>query len=122
MSGEPLEMTMLFDFYGGLLTEKQREYFDLYHNEDMSLAEIAANVGITRQGVHDILRRATGILEGAERKTGLIQRFSELREGVVHAEALTERLLMTARDGGTRAAAEQLMAILQDLKGRQYGV
>ncbi|MDR3278803.1 MAG: YlxM family DNA-binding protein [Oscillospiraceae bacterium] len=122
MSGDPLEMTMLFDFYGGLLTEKQREYFDLYHNEDLSLAEIAANVGITRQGVHDIIRRATGTLEGVERKTGLIQRFGALRESVAGAEALTERLLQAARDGESRALAEQLADILRDLKGRQYGV
>ena len=55
---EAVLRTMLFDFYGELLTEKQREYFDLHYNEDLSLAEIAALTGISRQGVWDIIRRA----------------------------------------------------------------
>ena len=54
---EAVLRTMLFDFYGELLTEKQREYFDLHYNEDLSLAEIAALTGISRQGVWDIIRR-----------------------------------------------------------------
>ena len=55
---EALLRTMLFDFYGELLTDKQRQYFDLHYNEDLSLAEIAQSEGITRQGVWDIIRRA----------------------------------------------------------------
>jgi hypothetical protein len=55
-------MTLLFDFFGDLLTERQREFFDLYYNEDLSLGEIAENNGITRQGVRDIIVRARGTL------------------------------------------------------------
>ena len=55
---EALFRTMLFDSYGELLTEKQREYFDLHYNEDLSLAEIAQNEGVSRQSVWDIIRRA----------------------------------------------------------------
>ena len=58
MKGKPLEMSLLFDFYGETLTEKQRELFDLYYNEDLSLAEIAEHAGITRQGVRDSIKRA----------------------------------------------------------------
>ena len=54
---EAVFRTMLFDFYGELLTDKQREYFDLHYNEDLSLAEIAQSEGITRQGVWDIILR-----------------------------------------------------------------
>ena len=54
---EAVFRTMLFDFYGELLTDKQREYFHLHYNEDMSLAEIAQSEGISRQGVWDIIRR-----------------------------------------------------------------
>lgn len=79
MSKNTLEMTMLFDFYGELLTEKQREYFDLYYNDDLSLSEIAENDNITRQGVRDILRRAENTLSDTEHKTGLVKRFGENR-------------------------------------------
>ena len=64
--------TMLFDFYGELLTDKQREYFDLHYNEDLSLSEIAESEGISRQGVWDIIRRA---------EAGL-RRLQELRHGI----------------------------------------
>ena len=57
---EALFRTMLFDSYGELLTEKQREYFDLHYNEDLSLAEIAQNEGVSRQSVWDIIRHADG--------------------------------------------------------------
>ena len=80
MDDETLYKTMLFDFYGDLLTEKQREYYDLYHNEDLSLAEIAEKAGITRQGVYDITTRAEKSLTAIEEKTGLIHRWSETRE------------------------------------------
>ena len=63
---EAVLRTMLFDFYGELLTEKQREYFDLHYNEDLSLAEIAALTGISRQGVWDIIRRAEATLRDIE--------------------------------------------------------
>ena len=59
MKATPLEMSLLFDFYGETLTEKQRELFDLYYNEDLSLSEIAEHAGITRQGVRDSIERST---------------------------------------------------------------
>ena len=68
---------MLFDFYGELLTEKQREYFDLRYNDDLSLGEIAEQCGISRQGVWDIIRRAEASMTEIEEKTGLIKRFLE---------------------------------------------
>ena len=65
-----VRMTMLFDFYGNLLTDKQKEYIDLYYNENLSLSEIAENDGISRQGVRDIIIRAEGILEATEERPG----------------------------------------------------
>ena len=76
---DTLQMTMLYDFYGDLLTEKQREYFDLYHNEDFSLSEIAEKAGITRSGVYDIVTRAEKVLIQVEQKTGIIQKWLETR-------------------------------------------
>ena len=88
-------MTMLFDFYGDVLTERQKEFYDLYYNEDLSLAEIAENYGITRQGVRDVIVRAEAILTDLEDKTGLIRRFhamrSQLEEMAKTAEAIAQR-------------------------------
>ena len=98
------EMTMLYDFYGDLLTERQKEFYDLYYNEDFSLAEIAENAGITRQGVRDVLVRSKAILREMEEKTGIVARFLQVRRGlesieksVAEIEALNLRSLRSAR-------------------------
>ena len=80
MKNQTYRMTMLFDFYGELLTERQKEFFDLYYNEDLSLAEIAENAGISRQGVRDVIVRAEGVMQEVEDKTGLIKRFHAMRK------------------------------------------
>ena len=77
MKNQTYRMTMLFDFYGELLTERQKEFFDLYYNEDLSLSEIAENEGISRQGV----------MQEIEDKTGLIRRFEQFRG---HLDAIGE--------------------------------
>ena len=85
-----LQKTMLFDFFGDLLTEKQQEYFDLYHNEDLSLSEIAESAGISRQGVYDIVVRAEKTLMELEEKTGIIQKWCEARAGLEKAKSRGE--------------------------------
>ncbi len=79
MKNQTYRMTMLFDFYGELLTDRQKEFFDLYYNEDLSLAEIAENAGISRQGVRDVIVRAEAQMQEIEDKTGLIKRFEQVR-------------------------------------------
>ena len=79
MKNQTYRMTMLYDFYGELLTDRQKEFFDLYYNEDLSLSEIAENEGISRQGVRDVIVRAEAILTDLEDKTGLIRRFHAMR-------------------------------------------
>jgi predicted DNA-binding protein YlxM (UPF0122 family) len=100
--------TMLFDFYGELLTEKQREYFDLHYNKDLSLAEIASLTGISRQGVWDIIRRAEIILRETEEKTGLVRRSSEMQEIASALRADLEALRETT-DGEARALADRAL-------------
>lgn len=87
MEEKAFHMTLLYDFYGDLLTDRQREFYDLYHNEDLSLAEIAEIAGITRQGVRDVLVRAEAVLNEFEEKTGLIQRFLKVRSGLSRIES-----------------------------------
>ena len=71
---DALQMTLLFDYYGELLTERQRMCFDLRHNQDLSLAEIAQELNVSRQGVHDNLSRAEALLLNMEEKTGCVSR------------------------------------------------
>ena len=89
MKNQAYRMTMLFDFYGEILTERQKEFYDLYYNEDLSLGEIAENYGITRQGVRDVIVRAEAILTDLEDKTGLIRRFHTMKQQLqqVHEDA-----------------------------------
>jgi len=79
MSEKNMRYCLLLDFYGEVLSENQREMMDLYYNEDFSLSEIADEVGITRQGVRDAVRRAEDTLDSLEDKLGLIARFERLR-------------------------------------------
>ena len=93
MDNSTLDKSLLLDFYGELLTEKQREYCDLHWNEDYSLTEIAEHGGLSRQGVWDILRRAEGALQGYEEKTGLVRRFMERRDEIASIRAELIELL-----------------------------
>jgi len=98
--------SMLFDFYGELLTDKQREYFDLRYNEDLSLGEIAEQCGISRQGVWDIIRRAEAAMTEIEEKTGLIKRFLE-------RNAQIDKIIRELRDKGTEPG---ILKQLEELK------
>jgi predicted DNA-binding protein YlxM (UPF0122 family) len=82
VKNQTYRMTMLFDFYGEVLTPRQKEFFDLYYNEDLSLAEIAENYGISRQGVRDVIVRAEAIMTDLEDKTGLMKRFMLMQQQV----------------------------------------
>jgi predicted DNA-binding protein YlxM (UPF0122 family) len=77
-----LEISLLLDFYGEVLTEKQKEVVDLYYNEDLSLAEIAEQAQITRQGVRDCIKRGEATLLLMEEKLGLAGKFSEMQKHV----------------------------------------
>ncbi len=81
-----LRMALLFDIFGELLTDKQKEYFDLYYNENLTLSEIAEYEGISRQGVRDIIIRAEAILVETEQKTGVLKRYIEIQNEVAAIE------------------------------------
>lgn len=79
---EALEMTLLFDYYGDLLTERQKSCLDLRYNQDLSLGEIAQELGVSRQGVYDNLSRAEALLRNMEEKTGCVRRAMAARKAV----------------------------------------
>ncbi len=106
MDNSTYTRSLLFDFYGELLTEKQREYFDLHWNEDYSLAEIAELGGLSRQGVWDILRRADGILQQYEEKTGLVRRHLDRMAEITAIRRELEALLPESDE--TRAILARL--------------
>lgn len=114
---EKLQMALLYDFYGELLTEKQREFFNLRHNEDLSLAEIAEQAGISRQGVHDILSRAEHILRQTEEKTGLIRRYTQLQKDIGCALELVAQLRELATDEKSARILQELAEVLGRMKG-----
>ena len=85
MAGKPqknLAYSVLLDFYGPALTEKQRAILTEYYDEDLSLAEIAENFGITRQGVRDAIVRAESILRDTEDRLQLVRRYAGIQTQV----------------------------------------
>ncbi len=93
MKNQAYRMAMLFDFYGDILTDRQKEFYDLYYNEDLSLGEIAENNGISRQGVRDVIVRAEATLTELEDKTGLIHRFIEIQKQLALIDSKSAELL-----------------------------
>ena len=89
---DALEMTLLFDYYGDLLTERQRMCFDLRHNQDLSLAEIAEELNVSRQGVHDNLSRAEALLRNMEEKTGCVRRDYASRKALEKIRSIAQQL------------------------------
>ena len=79
---EALEMTLLFDYYGAMLTDKQRDCFDMRHNQDLSLGEIAEMLGVSRQAVCDNLTRTEALLRRMEENIGCVKRDMVNRKAV----------------------------------------
>ena len=87
---EILEQALLYDFYGELLTAHQKNIYEQFVLEDLSLSEIAEDAGISRQGVHDLIKRGNKTLEGYEAKLHLVERFLSVKEKVHRMNTLLE--------------------------------
>ena len=87
---EKIEQAYLYDFYGELLNEHQRKIYEDFVFNDLSLGEIADEEGISRQGVHDMVKRCTKTLEGYESKLHLIEKFQTSRGMVTKIHTLTK--------------------------------
>ena len=85
-----LEQALLYDFYGELLTTHQKEVYEQFILDDLSLSEIAESAGISRQGVHDLIRRCQKALEGYENKLHLVERFLSVKEKVGQIDGILD--------------------------------
>jgi predicted DNA-binding protein YlxM (UPF0122 family) len=85
-----LEQSLLYDFYGELLTSHQRSIYESFVFEDLSLGEIAQQEGISRQGVHDLVKRCDKTLREYEEKLHLVQRFSDMKERIEQIQTLSK--------------------------------
>lgn len=103
-------INLLFDFYGPLLTERQQRMLEKHYAQDLSLGEIATARGVTRQAVHDTIKRATLALEHYEDKLGLVEKFLYQRTRITEAAELLDAL--PVEQGETY---EQIKALLQDV-------
>lgn len=110
-----IDMILLYDYYGDLLTDRQKECFELRYYQDLSLGEIGEELGISRQGVHDNLSRAEALLRNMEAKTGCVSRDQTCRKAV---SSILEagRLLQQMNDPAVSALAERIVSAAQGLE------
>ena len=101
-------VSLLFDFYGKLLTKRQKEAMELYYEENLSLSEIADEFQISRQGVHDALKNAEKALKGYEEKLGLVEKMQQSRQAMEEIDASIDELTAHCSD---RQMAEKLQKI-----------
>lgn len=95
---EILEQSLLYDFYGELLNDHQKEVYEQFVLDDLSLSEIAQEKGISRQGVHDLVKRCQKTLEGYEKKLHLVEKFLSIKEKVGQIDEMLDTYEETGRD------------------------
>ncbi len=112
---DAFEMALLFDYYGGMLTDKQRECLDMRFNQDMSLSEIAALQGVSRQAVFDNLTRTEALLLRMEEQIGCVKRDRAVQKGLTEIRELAAAL-RTHSDAAVAQAAAQITAVAASLE------
>lgn len=112
------QVSLLYDFYGELLTKRQRQVLELYHEENLSLSEIADEFSISRQGVHDTLKNAEKALQNYEEKLGLVKKFQQSRQAISRIDKEIEAALsgLARQEEGGRLA-ERLLRIRRIIDG-----
>ena len=109
------ELILLFDYYGDLLTDRQKECFELRYNQDLSLGEIGSELGISRQGVFDNLSRTEALLINMEKKTGCVQRDIRCRKATSSILHLAQELAGNT-DQDVAGKAKEIIAAIQGLE------
>lgn len=106
-----LKQTLLYDFYGELLTEHQKQIYEDYVLNDLSLGEIAESVGISRQGVHDLIKRCDKALNGYEEKLHLVDKFLKSKNAIEHMNSLIKEYRRT----GDKSIIDRIESISNEI-------
>ena len=112
---DALELALLFDTYGGMLTDKQRDCFDMRHNQDLSLGEIAEIMGVSRQAVNDNLTRTEALLRRMEENIGCVKRDMLIRRALEEIRSAAAQLDASS-DPAVSAHAKRILAAAQTLE------
>jgi predicted DNA-binding protein YlxM (UPF0122 family) len=110
-----IDMILLYDYYGDLLTSRQRECFEMRYYQDLSLGEIGEDLGISRQGVHENLNRAEALLLNMEAKTGCAKRDQACRK-VARSILEAADALRQHEDPAVSVLAQKIISAAQDLE------
>ena len=112
---DALEMALLLDYYGGMLTDKQRDCFDMRYNQDLSLGEIAESMGVSRQAVNDNLSRTEALLRRMEENIGCVKRYKLAREAVSEIRNAAT-VLDTSSDPSVRVLAQRVLSAVESIE------
>ena len=112
---DALEMALLYDYYGGMLTDKQKECFDMRYNQDLSLGEIGEALGVSRQAVCDNLARTEALLRRMEENIGCVSRSLKSRKAVRSILETAEKL-RDYPDPAVSALAREIVSAAHDLE------
>ena len=112
---DAFELVLLFDYYGSMLTDKQRDCFDMRYNQDLSLGEIADALGVSRQAVNDNLSRTEALLRRMEENIGCVKRYKLAREALSEIRKAAT-VLDASSDPAVSALAQQILAAVQTIE------
>lgn len=112
---EFVRQTLLFDFYGELLTEHQQQVFRDVYFGDMSLSEVAQIHDISRQGVHDLIKRCNRQLEAYEKKLTLVERFLDIKSKTEKIYSSTKKIIVDLSEDAS-VKKEDLLPVLQEME------
>ena len=112
---DALEMALLLDYYGGMLTDKQRDCFDMRYNQDLSLGEIAETMGVSRQAVNDNLSRTEALLRRMEENIGCVKRYKLARKALSEIRKAAT-VLDASSDPAVSALAQQILNAVQTIE------
>lgn len=112
---DALEMSLLFDYYGGMLTDKQSQCFDMRYNQDLSLAEIAEEMGVSRQAVCDTLNRTESLLRKMESKIGYVSKDLKIRSVLTKVVQMANELAQNS-DNHVSDLAESILHSVKSIE------